>query len=259
MARKKKVEEVVQPEEVAVAEPETKVEETAAPEVSEPVEVVEVETAETSEATAEEVKEPNAFIKWWKSFEGWWEETPLKKNIWQFLKMFIISNGVTIFQYLFMTFTVPLFKLMGVPTTPMVFPAVDITLFGVSYQWGIIGEFAGEGFASWVATTTAVALAQCINFPLQRNISFKSKGNVAWQIMWYAIGWVGITLLMGAVNNLWMPLADALLPPAVYNILKTVIIGGISIIVFFPIFKIIFPEGEKKEKVEETVVEEKAE
>ncbi|MBR7100607.1 MAG: hypothetical protein IKC91_05630 [Clostridia bacterium] len=172
----------------------------------------------------------------------------MKKTIWQFIKMFIISNGVTIFQYLFMTFTPALFAALGVTTDPLVFPAVDIELLGVSYQWGIIGEYAGNGFASWCATTTAVALAQCINFPLQRNISFKSKGNIPWQIMWYAIGWVGITLVMGAINNLWMPLADQLMDPAIYNILKTVIIGGISIVIFFPIFKIIFPEGEAKKE-----------
>ena len=195
-----------------------------------------------------ETKEENGFIKWWKSFEGWWEETPLKKTIWQFIKMFIISNGVTVFQYLFMTFTPALFAALGVTTDPLVFPAVDMEILGVSYQWGIIGEYAGNGFASWCATTTAVALAQCINFPLQRNISFKSKGNIPWQIMWYAIGWVGITLVMGAINNLWMPLADQLMDPAIYNILKTVIIGGISIVIFFPIFKIIFPEGEAKKE-----------
>ena len=206
------------------------------------------EELEQSNAVATEAKEDNAFIKWWKGFEGWWEETPMKKTIWQFIKMFIISNGVTIFQYLFMTFTPALFAALGVTTDPLVFPAVDIELLGVSYQWGIIGEYAGNGFASWCATTTAVALAQCINFPLQRNISFKSKGNIPWQIMWYAIGWVGITLVMGAINNLWMPLADQLMDPAIYNILKTVIIGGISIVIFFPIFKIIFPEGEAKKE-----------
>ena len=208
---------------------------------------------------AEETKKPSAILKWWKDVEAWWEAKPVRKNIWQFLKMFIISNGVTIFQYLFMTFTVPLFDLLGVTTDPLVIPAVDITLFGVSYQWGIIGEYAGSGFASWCATTTAIALAQCINFPLQRNISFKSKGNIPWQIMWYAIGWVAITLIMGAINNLWLPLADALMPAAVYNILKTVVIGGISIAVFFPIFKIIFPEGEKKKKEEEKTEEVQAE
>jgi hypothetical protein len=35
-------------------------------------------------------------------------------------------------------------------------------------------------------------------------------------------------------------------PPAVYNLLVTFITGGVSMVVFFFVFKIIFPEGEKK-------------
>jgi len=35
-------------------------------------------------------------------------------------------------------------------------------------------------------------------------------------------------------------------------ILNTVVVGGISMVIFFPIFKIVFPEGEaKKEKTED--------
>lgn len=35
----------------------------------------------------------------------------------------------------------------------------------------------------------------------------------------------------------------AFVPPAVYNILVTIITGGVSMVIFF-VFKIIFPEGE---------------
>lgn len=35
-------------------------------------------------------------------------------------------------------------------------------------------------------------------------------------------------------------------PPAVYNILITVINGGVQMVIYFPIYKIIFPEGEAK-------------
>lgn len=34
--------------------------------------------------------------------------------------------------------------------------------------------------------------------------------------------------------------------PAVYNILVTFITGGVSMVIFFFVFKIIFPEGEAK-------------
>ena len=34
--------------------------------------------------------------------------------------------------------------------------------------------------------------------------------------------------------------------PAIYNILVTFITGGVSMVIFFFVFKIIFPEGEAK-------------
>ena len=44
-------------------------------------------------------------------------------------------------------------------------------------------------------------------------------------------------------NNLWMPVASAYVAPAVYNMLVTIITGGVSMVIFFFVFKIIFPEG----------------
>lgn len=89
-------------------------------------------------------------------------------------------------------------------------------------------------------------VAQCINFPLQRNITFKSHGNVAYQAMWYFIAWIVISLVCNGFNNLWMPIAQQYVAPAIYNILVTFITGGVSMIIFFFVFKIIFPEGEAK-------------
>ena len=39
-------------------------------------------------------------------------------------------------------------------------------------------------------------------------------------------------------------LAAAYVEPAIYNILVTFITGGVSMVIFFFVFKIIFPEGE---------------
>src|SRR5699024_12034369 len=66
-------------------------------------------------------------------------------------------------------------------------------------------------------------LAQCINFPLQRNITFKSKGNPVYQAMWYFIAWVAISLICNGFNNLWMPIAQQYVAPAIYNLLVTFI------------------------------------
>ena len=47
-----------------------------------------------------------------------------------------------------------------------------------------------------------------------------------------------------------MPIAQAYVPLAVYNLLVTFITGGVSMIIFFFVFKIIFPEGEAKAEAE---------
>ena len=67
--------------------------------------------------------------------------------------------------------------------------------------------------------------------------------------MWYFIAWVLISLVCNAVNGLWMPIAQNYFAPAVYNILVTFITGGVSMVIYFFVYKIIFPEGEAKKAV----------
>ncbi len=47
--------------------------------------------------------------------------------------------------------------------------------------------------------------------------------------------------------GLYVPLLKRFLPVAVYNILITVINGGVQMLIYFPIYKIIFPEGKPEE------------
>ena len=128
-------------------------------------------------------------------------------------------------------------------------------LFGVEFTWSLLGYQVlrdasgavaiGGGLGYFISYETGSFLAQCINFPLQRNITFKSKGNLYFQAGWYFIAWVVISLICNGFNNLWMPVVSAYAAPAVYNILVTVVTGGVSMVIFFFVFKIIFPEGEK--------------
>ena len=85
------------------------------------------------------------------------------------------------------------------------------------------------------------------NLHLQ-NITFRSKGNVFYQAMWYFLAWVVITFVVNSINCVWVAVAGALLPTFIYNIGTTVLMGGISMVVFFFVFKIIFPEGEVNKK-----------
>lgn len=177
------------------------------------------------------------------------------KWLYQIFYFWVFSMGVTILQYLMFTFFPYLFGL-ELAGTEFMWPQIPVHFVGFDYKWNILGyevirNVAGEvviggGLGYFISYELGTFLAQCVNFPLQRNITFKSHGNLAWQILWYFIAWMLISLVCNAVNGLWMPIAQHYFAPAVYNILVTFITGGVSMIIYFFVYKIIFPEGEAK-------------
>jgi len=205
-------------------------------------------------------KKSNIITKWktkWKEFE---EKKPkLSKFLYQFFYFFVFSNGVTIWQYLVMLF---LPHLMGIKlaSIPFVWPSITLwtwkdgseAIFGIFNEpvlYNSLGEaIIGGGLGNFIAFEIAVFTAQCIIFPLQRNITSNSIRNPYYQALWYFIGWVLISIF---VNALWgfinIFIIHFNLVPALSNLIKTMVTGGLSFIIFFFIFKIIFPEGEKKE------------
>ena len=170
---------------------------------------------------------------------------------------FIFSNLVTIIQYIIYAF---LPNLLGLELagTEWSWPAIPVSLFGIDFTWNAIGydvvyDIAGNvviggGLGYLIAMLVGSFLAQCINFPLQRNITFRSKGNPYYQAIWYFLAWVVITFVVNSINCVWVAVASKLLPTFIYNIGTTILMGGISMVVFFFVFKIIFPEGEIKDK-----------
>ena len=64
--------------------------------------------------------------------------------------------------------------------------------------------------------------------------------------MGYVIAFVLITIVCSFLMGLYVPLCKQFFSPAVYNVLITVINGGVQMVIYFPIYKIIFPEGEAK-------------
>ena len=206
------------------------------------------------------------------------------KLIGQFVVMFVFSNAVTIWQLLVMLF-LP-YAFIGLWDVPFVWPAIALpwedvahnalnyAIFNEPIKFVIAGEalivseqaavdamlltlggkeaaieagvLGATGLGNFIAFEIAVFTAQCINFPLQRNITFRSNGNPVYQAMWYFIGWVGISI---GVNALWGIMNPLMLwwqwPEFLIALIKTVITGGISMLVFFPIFIIIFPDANK--------------
>lgn len=196
--------------------------------------------------------EKRGWKKKWQSFEN--VHPKAAKWIYQLFYFWVFSMSVTVFQYVMFTI-LPYVLGKGLAGTEFMWPQIPVHFAGLEYKWNLLGyEVArdaagnvliGGGLGYFISYETGTFLAQCINFPLQRNITFKSKGKISVQIFWYFIAWIAISLVCNAVNGLWMPVAQNYFTPAVYNLLVTFITGGVSMVIYFFVFKIIFPEGKK--------------
>ena len=237
----------------------------------------------------------NAFVAFfqniWRAWLGFWygfaDKNPkIAKLIQQFVVMFLFSNLVTIFQLLVMVFLPYAFK--AIWDTPFVWPAIALpwtdaagnalnyAIFNEPVKFltagketliastpEIVAEYIAQGhtlqmsgLGNFIAFEIATFLAQCINFPLQRNVTFKSKGNPIVQGIWYFIGWLAISV---GVNAIWGIMNPLMMwwnwNEFVIALIKTVLTGGVSMVIFFFIFLIIFPDLEKMAAKAEKKVE----
>lgn len=203
-----------------------------------------------------EMKADTLRERWSRRWRGFEQRNPrLAKWMYQIFYFFVFSMGVTVFQYLVFTF-MPGILGEAMAAKEFMWPQIPLHLLGVEFTWSLLGYnvlrdatgavLIGGGLGYFISYETGSFLAQCINFPLQRNITFKSHGNPVYQAAWYLIAWIVISLICNGFNNLWMPIASVYVSPAVYNLLVTFITGGVSMVIFFFVFKIIFPEGEAK-------------
>lgn len=235
------------------------------------------------------------FQKIWRAWLATWynfaDNHPKASGwIYKLALFFLFSNGVTILQLLIMVFLPYAFK--GIWDTPFVWPAIAlpwVDAAGNPLNYAIFNEpvifkqivdgitktlqgsttaeiealaatanttLSAGGLGNFLAFEIAVFCAQCINLPLQRNITFKSKGNIYMQAAWYFIGWVGISI---GVNALWGIMNPLMLwwnwNDFVIVLVKTVVTGGVSMVIFFPIFLLIFPDLNKVSKTAQAKLE----
>lgn len=157
----------------------------------------------------------------------------------------IVSNLITVLKYLLLQFLPGAFRFL--PAVEFGFPGIDVTLFGETFRWNIIGYDADHGgLPYFCAYMIAMVLGEVINFFIQRGWVFRSKGNMLYQGLWYLAAFCVVTCIVNSVNCVWIAVAGLLVPDWVYNIGTTVLNGGVSMVVFFFVNKAIFPEGEKK-------------
>ena len=167
----------------------------------------------------------------------------------------IVSNLITVMKY---------FILQGLPyafeslkDVEFGWPGIPVNLFGVDFDWKIFGYavkyndagevIVGGGLGYFIAYMIAMGIGEIINFPIQKNFVFRSKGNLGKQIVWYIIAFIVINCIVNSINCVWVAVAGLFVPDFIYNIGTTVLNGGISMVIFFLVNKIIFPEGNVKQ------------
>lgn len=155
----------------------------------------------------------------------------------------LVSNAITVFKYFLLTFLPAAFR--NLPLIDFGFPGVDITLFGETFKWNIIGyDAAHGGLPYFCAYMVAMVIGEVINFFVQRNWVFRSRGNIAYQAMWYMLAFCVVTGVVNSINCIWVAVSGSFISSWLYNIGTMVLNGGVSMVVFFVVNKIIFPAGE---------------
>ena len=162
---------------------------------------------------------------------------------------FLVSNLITLFKYLILTFLPLAFAFMG--NRDFGFPGIDITLLGVEFKWYIIGYGADQGgLAYFTAYMVAMVIGEVINFFIQRKWVFRSNGNILRQGGWYLLAFCVVTCIVNSINCIWVAVAGNFVGGWLYNIGTTFLNGGVSMVVFFIVNKIVFNDAKLVEKTE---------
>ena len=156
---------------------------------------------------------------------------------------FLVSNLITLFKYLILTFLPAAFAFMG--NRDFGFPGVEVTMLGETFKWYIIGYGAEQGGLSYfTAYMIAMVIGEVINFFIQRKYVFRSNGNILYQGAWYLFAFCIVTCVVNSINCIWVAVADNYVQGWLYNIFTTILNGGVSLVAFFIVNKIVFRDKE---------------
>ncbi len=179
----------------------------------------------------------NQLSEKWKQFAG--KNPRLSKWIREGGLFVIVCNMITMFKYLLLQLLPYAFS--SLPGVDFGFPGKEVILFNETFKWNIIGYDASHGgLPYFCAYIIAMFVGECLNFPIQRNFVFRSKGNIWYQGVWYLAAFCVVTCIVNSINCVWVAVAGKLVPSFIYNIGTTVLNGGVSMVIFFVVNKIIF-------------------
>lgn len=193
---------------------------------------------------------------------GFWNNYKEKHpNSAQFLMFFLLSNGVTVLQFILM----PAFKSLFAKTS-LVATNFQVLQFGQNfdgsdyyifdYAAGSLASGGGGGLSYFLAVQITIAIAQILNFFAQRTITFKSNSNIWKAAFWYVIAYIIITIGAAAAQGFYKaPIYNLFMNTwgmgsvgeTTADVITMTINSAISFWVFYPIFKIIFKQEPEKQ------------
>ena len=153
----------------------------------------------------------------------------------------LVSNLITVGKTVALIFLPAAFAFL--PLIDFGFPNLDMELFGIPFKWNIIGYGAEQGgLPYFCAYMVAMFVGEVINFFIQRSWVFRSKGNILYQGVWYLLAFIVVTFVVNSINCVWVAVAGHFVPSWLYSIGTTVLNGGVSMVVFFVVNKIVFSD-----------------
>ncbi|MCD7919752.1 MAG: hypothetical protein LUG45_06685 [Clostridiales bacterium] len=160
----------------------------------------------------------------------------------------IFSYVVTFLKMLLLMFLPDVYEGI-VGDAEWLWPNIPVTVLGVDFNLAIIGNsLASGGLAYTLANLTTIFLGECVNFPLQRNVTFKSHGPLAPQIGMHLLATIAVFLVMNLFTCVWNPVVIALiandaLRNTVQSLVTTIVTGGVAMVIIFAVDNTIFAPG----------------
>lgn len=170
--------------------------------------------------------------------------------------LFVIFSYVVTFIKMLLLMFLPAFYRGIVGDFEWLWPNIPLTIAGVEFNLAIVGNsLATGGMAYTLANLTTIFLGECINFPLQRNVTFKSHGPLGIQILCHFAATIAVFLVMNLFTCVWNPITIALisndaLRNTIQSVVTTVVTGGVAMVIIFAVDNTIFAPGFGKPKAE---------
>lgn len=172
--------------------------------------------------------------------------------------LFVIFSYVVTFIKMLLLMFLPAFYRGIVGDFEWLWPNIPLTIAGVDFNLAIVGNsLATGGMAYTLANLTTIFVGECINFPLQRNVTFKSHGPLAPQITLHLLATIAVFLVMNLFTCVWNPVTIALIPNdalrnTIQSIVTTVVTGGVAMVIIFAVDNTIFAPGFGKPKAKKS-------